>query len=63
MDLSRIRPATIALIVAAIVVLLVGAYTENSGFQLAGLILGVVAFITALNQARSRSDTGEGEPK
>jgi uncharacterized membrane protein len=63
LDLSRIRPATIALIVAAIVMLLVGAYTENSGFQLAGLILGVVAVITALNQARSRSDTGEGEPK
>jgi uncharacterized membrane protein len=63
MDLSRIRPATIALIVAAIVVLVVGAYTENSGFQLAGLILGVVAVITAINQARSGSDTGEGEPK
>jgi len=51
--LSNIRPTTVALFVATFLLLLVGSYTENSGFQVAGLLLGVVSTIIAFNQARS----------
>ena len=53
MSLSRIRPPTIALAVAAGVTLLVGTYTENSGFQLAGALFALVSVVMAINQARS----------
>lgn len=53
MDLSRIRPTTVSLALAAGVMLLVGSYTGNSGFQVAGLITATVAVIGAFNQARS----------
>jgi hypothetical protein len=53
MDLSRIRPETVALAVAAALMLLVGTYTDNGGFQAAGVIVAVVATIVAFNQARS----------
>ena len=57
MDLSRIRPTTVALAIAAGMMVLVGSYTDNGGFQLAGLIVGVVAVITGFNQARSRGES------
>ena len=58
MDLSRIRPGTVALAISAALIALVGTYTENSGFQWAGAIVGVVAAITGINQATSRDDAG-----
>jgi hypothetical protein len=63
MDPSGIRPSTVALAVAAGLMLLVGSYTDNTGFQVAGLIVGVVAVITGINQARSRRDSRGDEPK
>ena len=54
MHLRQITPATIALLLSALVMVVVGTYTDNGGFQLAGVILLVVASITAFNQARKR---------
>ena len=54
MQLSQIKPTTISLLLAALVMVVVGTYTDNGGFQLAGVILLVVASITAFNQARKR---------
>jgi hypothetical protein len=59
MDLSRIRPSTVALAVSAGVMALVGTYTGNAGFLWAGIIVGVVAAIMGLNQATSRGDSGQ----
>ncbi|MCB9143746.1 MAG: hypothetical protein H6635_00125 [Anaerolineales bacterium] len=58
MNLKKITPSTISLIVTAILIFTVGAYTDNSGFQLAGGIFLVVALITAINQAR-KQDTSD----
>jgi len=55
--LGNIRSTTIALFVAALLFLLVGAYTENAGFQAAGLLLAFVTAIIAINQARARGDS------
>lgn len=52
MQLRQIKPTTIALLLAALFVVVVGTYTDNGGFQLAGFIMLIVAFITAFNQAR-----------
>lgn len=52
MNFKQITASTISLIVAAMLFLVVGTYTDNSGFQLAGGILLTVALITAFNQAR-----------
>ena len=57
MDLKQITSSTISLIVAAILLLVVGTYTENSGFQLAGAILFTITIITAFNQARKRDSS------
>lgn len=54
MNLKQITPSTISLIVAAIMLVAAGTYTDNSGFQFAGGILLVVALITAFNQAGKR---------
>jgi ABC-type transport system involved in cytochrome bd biosynthesis fused ATPase/permease subunit len=54
MALRNIKPTTLALLLAALVMLAVGTYTDNGGFQLAGVILLVVVLITAFNQARDR---------
>ena len=58
MNLKKITPSTISLIVTAILIFTVGAYTDNSGFQLAGGIFLVAALITAINQAR-KQDTSD----
>ena len=57
MNLKQITSSTISLIVAAILLLVVGTYTENSGFQLAGAILLTITIITAFNQARKRGSS------
>ncbi len=57
MDLRQIRPTTISLLLAALVMAAVGTYTDNGGFQLAGVILLVVVLITAFNQARGRRNS------
>jgi hypothetical protein len=57
MNLKQITSSTISLIVAAILLLVVGTYTENSGFQLAGAILLTITSITAFNQARKRDSS------
>ncbi len=54
MQLSQIKPTTIALLLAALFMVVVGTYTDNGGFQLAGIILLVVVLITAFNQARQQ---------
>ena len=54
MHLSQIKPTTISLLLAALVMVVVGTYTDNGGFPLAGVILLVVVLITAFNQARDR---------
>jgi succinate-acetate transporter protein len=59
MEVSNIRSSTVALFLVTFLLLLVGTYTENAGFQWAGVLLGVVTAITAVNQARSPRD-GEG---
>jgi hypothetical protein len=51
-QLSQIKPTAIALLLAALFIIMVGTYTDNGGFQLAGFIMLFVAFITAFNQAR-----------
>lgn len=60
MEFSRIRPSTIALVLAAGVMLLVGTYTGNGGFQLAGVLVAVVAAVMALSQARSSGVPDKG---
>jgi uncharacterized membrane protein len=51
--LGNIRSTTIALFVAALLFLVVGTYTENTGFQAAGLLLAFVTAIIAISQARA----------
>lgn len=54
MALKKITSRTIALLVAAALVLLVGIDTDNGGFQLAGALLLLVGLIGAVNEARNR---------
>ncbi|NJN63521.1 MAG: hypothetical protein HC882_00705 [Acidobacteria bacterium] len=63
MGLSRIRRETVALFVAAALILLVGTVTGNAGFVVAGLIVAVVAVIVGFNQSQSKNDSRGGEPK
>lgn len=55
MKLRQIKSSTVSLFVAALLMLATGTYTDNGGFQLAGVILLVVVLITAFNQARDRN--------
>ena len=55
MNIRLIKSDTIALFVSSILVLAVGTYTENGGFQLAGMIMLLVTAILAFNQAGGRS--------
>lgn len=57
MNLKQVTSGTLALLAAAALMLLVGTYTDNGGFQLAGVLLLVVALLLAFNQAR-----GKGTP-
>mgnify|MGYP001060731559 CR=1 FL=1 len=55
MNIKQIKSTTLALLAAGILVLVVGTYTSNGGFQLAGGMLLVVVAILAFNQARDRT--------
>lgn len=55
MSLKRITPGTIALFVAAFLILGVGTYTDNGGLQLAGGLVLVGAISLALSLAKKRN--------
>lgn len=57
MNLKQIKSGTISLLVAGVLMLVVGTYTANGGFQLAGGLLLVVTVILAISQAASRTDS------
>ncbi|MCB1568732.1 MAG: hypothetical protein KDI69_07980 [Xanthomonadales bacterium] len=59
MNLKQIKSSTVALLVAGVLILSVGTYTTNGGFQLAGGLVLLVAIILAISQASRRSGTGE----
>lgn len=54
MNLQQITSSTVALLVAALLLLITGTYTGNGGFELAGSLLLVVAVLVALRQASNR---------
>lgn len=55
MNLKQIKSSTLTLLVCGLLMLLVGTYTENGGFQLAGAMLVVICLILALSQATGKS--------
>jgi hypothetical protein len=59
MNLKQIKSSTIALLVSGVLILVVGTYTTNGGFELAGGLVILVAIILAIIQASSRTNTGE----
>lgn len=59
MNFKQIKSNTIALLVSGVLILVVGTYTTNGGFELAGGLVILVAIILAINQASSRTNTGE----
>lgn len=58
MNIRRIRSNSIAVLVAALVVLLTGVYTGNGGFQLAGGLMLLGGLALALGQAGRRGPPG-----
>jgi hypothetical protein len=58
MNLKQVTRGTFALFVTALVVLAIGAYTDNGGFQLAGALFLLVALVVAINEARDRDGSG-----
>lgn len=54
MKVTRIKSTTYALLVAGLVILSSGTYTDNGGFQLAGGMLIFIALILALSQASGK---------
>lgn len=56
MNFRQIKPATFALMVAGVFILVVDAYTENGGFKLAGGLILLAAIVLAFNQASKRPD-------
>ena len=57
MNLKNIKSTSYALLVAGLVILLTGTYTDNGGFQLAGGMLIFITLIIALGQAGSKKST------
>jgi len=55
MNLKQIKSSTLTLLVCGLLMLLVGTYTENGGFQLAGAMLVVICLILALSQATGKN--------
>jgi len=51
MHFKKIKSNSIGLLAGSILLLAVGAYSDNGGFQFAGGIMLVVALILAFNQA------------
>ena len=60
MNPRRITPGTLALVVAALLVLAVGLYTANGGFQLAGALILLVGIFLAITQASGRGGAAPG---
>lgn len=58
MQIKRMKSTTVALIVAGLLVLAVGTYTSNGGFQLAGGLFLLVAIVRAISQAGSGDGHG-----
>ena len=56
MNLKEITSSTVALLVAGVLVLVVGSFTANGGFQLAGGLILLAGVVRALEQSRRRSD-------
>jgi len=54
MNPKQINSSAIAILVTALVVLGVGAYTGNGGFQLAGALFLLVGMLLASHQAHER---------
>lgn len=54
MNLEPIKSRAVALLLCGLLFLLVGTYTDNGGFQLAGVLLLLVTAIRALSQASKR---------
>jgi hypothetical protein len=52
MGLKKIKSNAIGLIAGGVLLLAVGTYTENGGFQFAGGIMLAVALLLAFHQAR-----------
>ena len=57
MNLHNIRQVTFVLLIPTFLFSVVGYYTENSGFQMAGVITAIVFLIRALVEATSPSST------
>jgi hypothetical protein len=55
MRLKNVKSNSYALLVASVVILLTGTYTDNGGFQLAGGIILLVGLLLALGQATGRN--------
>ena len=55
MNLKQIKSSTLTLLVCGLLMLLVGTYTANGGFQLAGAMLVVICLILALSQATGKN--------
>lgn len=57
MNLKQIKPSTVSLLVCGLLMILVGTYTDNGGFQLAGAMLALICVILALSQAGGKNGT------
>lgn len=57
MNSLSLNPSTISILVVALLVGLVGFYTENNGFIVAGAIFLLVGLIRAVNQLRDKNRT------
>lgn len=57
MNLKKISTGTYAIFFVALLVFATGMYTENDGFQFAGLLFLLVGFLLAYNQSRNRDDS------
>ncbi len=55
MNLKQIKSSTYTLLICGFFILVVGTYTENGGFQLAGAMLAVICLILALSQATGKN--------
>ncbi len=58
MDLRKIRPNTFAIIIAGVIALIIGTYTNNVGFQMAGGLFMLVGLLVGYSQVRGRDDSG-----
>lgn len=59
MNLKRINSSAIAILVVGLAVLAVGTSSDNSGFQLAGVLFLVVGGLLAFRQLSERDQSSE----